>query len=1418
MLVLLLLLGLLAGALATNAAAANYTGTVFSGDELTDGDYIIVDHYSSSYDYYALGNFTAGSSGNGYGFAGVGVTVSDNTATVSNDAAIWTWNSSTKSFYNAASGKYLNLPSSTYSPGNFFSSSPVALTFYTVSGNEATVYVPSGTGGYYLNAAYPSGGKAFNASYARYINNNYLKSGNGVFFYKIESSAPVLQDSSIALDQTSVSIDLATGTTAAVTATPTGCTLSGVSSSDASVATASVSGSVITVTGVAAGTATITVSGTANNGYNAPADVTFTVTVTAPGGENPGGDDPYSGGSDAGGGMEVSKEVSVSDVDADTAFDLTMSAYATAAEHTSTVVTGGSANIVMVIDISGSIVGKEEALNSAIQGVVNDLPEGSQVGVVTFNESASMSQVYTPATISGLSFYGVDGKGTNMATGIAAATSLLNGSGWQNAENDKAMIIISDFDADDYADSINNAKTAKSSGISVYAVAIDKEDPAQTADRTELSTDSRATSVAAFIPYVSGNYPNASAVNSSMFGMFNQATVTPGGGATSGYVYGAAGGNWSEIFSSITSEVIGYESVRLDATAVLRDQVHVEKFDLTDAVATAKIYDYNNGTWSQVGAATDSLSSWTNKSGNDGTLTVSMDKSSGVVTVTGFSYQDHYLPDSGTEAAGVPAQKVELVISGVKLRADAQTTLVQVVPTNIEDASGIFEADGTTAIRFPVPTVRIAAKDDSSGSVTLHKTAAPVSGTTDQFDVTLAVDVTETTTIQSLVTSYMDAAIANDLFYNVPSGNANGVKGTIVHQLPGNAKPVTGTGDKSYTFRFKDTEGNTVAVYVLRVSPNNCGFLLKLSENQYLVMNDGKLNSGYEGDIQFADVTVQDAFYAAITSTETSTSSSSSLPVLNSVSDQMGDYIIYKDSAAPDGGTVTPTAAADMAGTTITWKPAKGSQSVKGTPDTAVDGDVTTLTVTYTNYAVLTYRVQVDTTKAGFVYGTDYPANDHATLTYTLDGTQRTADFPIPTVNVPVPAPASKTVVVDFNMKYLLAEGVSVQPADPANGTLLLEDGKLYFTPKADDYTSLSASAVVTVQHTNGASTVVTILPADSIYYDDSLKELTASQNAVQGYDASVPTGSTTIPKNENGRLTFRFTGTRCDIYCTTNANTGWVMMKYYAIDKETNERAETPMKAVVMNNKYAGSGSLYNVPTLTTGTLDYGTYEIELQTAARQNYALDGIRVYNPGNNDAVFTQVRDLILAGVDLNKSENGVLFIDTNGAVKPDQWSTEYKDKGPKNEVYLSGGQLIAFRIADYDAGTMQIEIGVSAPEAGSGSFSVNGGAKQPVNSVTDMYYAIEPPASAQRNGIVVLKNEGTSLLSITNIKITDKSGAVPERLSLSYDPDMLDFIERVNSGVKTVWSDSASAQTALLRQLWKVLLQSLNTLFDGLPQW
>lgn len=218
-----------------------------------------------------------------------------------------------------------------------------------------------------------------------------------------------------------------------------------------------------------------------------------------------------------------------------------------------TVTTG--TNLVLVIDTSGSIIGKEEALNNAIQSLVTTLPDGSQVGVVLFNESAATA-ILTKDTVKDLTFEGEDSRGTNVGTGIRAATSLINSGNWTNKENGSAIVIISDFIADDYIDSINNAKTVKAAGTNIYSIKIDST-TVGAATQTELNNNSgsdyTASCATSLSRYVSNQYPAATAEGSGMFGSaMNQATVTPGTADTSKtYVYGAAGGNWDEIFTQI---------------------------------------------------------------------------------------------------------------------------------------------------------------------------------------------------------------------------------------------------------------------------------------------------------------------------------------------------------------------------------------------------------------------------------------------------------------------------------------------------------------------------------------------------------------------------------------------------------------------------------------------------------------------------------------------------------------------------------------------------------------------------------------------------------------------------------------------------------------------------------------------------
>ena len=426
----------------------------------------------------------------------------------------------------------------------------------------------------------------------------------------------------------------------------------------------------------------------------------------------------------AGKGLSLSKSVNVTDVVETTEVSLELEALSTARQVVTGTV-GEGANIVMVIDTSGSIIGKEAALNKAIQSLAASLPEGSQIGEVVFNDSATAGTIYTKETISRLSFSGTDGAGTVMANGNDNAWTLLNGSGWQNSGNNKAIVLISDFDVDDHTNAINSAKTAKSGGYSVFCVKIDSSAVQQNVTMTELSTDDRANSVPAFTAYVSSNYPDASAVNNSMFGLFNQASVTPGS-ATTGYCFGAAGGDWGRIFSAIQQSVISYETVSLGSAAIFRDRVNTEIFDLTDATAALAIFDYADGTWTALPGGISArcggsaaLTSWQGKAAGDGRIELRF-TADGTVDITGFSYRDHYLPESGEEAEGVDAQKLHLTISGLKPKDGVRTEEDRNdVPTNVENVSGLY-ADGSAEepeMCFPLPHVNIPAKEPVEPSV-----------------------------------------------------------------------------------------------------------------------------------------------------------------------------------------------------------------------------------------------------------------------------------------------------------------------------------------------------------------------------------------------------------------------------------------------------------------------------------------------------------------------------------------------------------------------------------------------------------------------------------------------------------------------------------------------------------------------------
>ena len=217
---------------------------------------------------------------------------------------------------------------------------------------------------------------------------------------------------------------------------------------------------------------------------------------------------------------------------------------------------------------------------------------------------------------------------------------------------------------------------------------------------------------------------------------------------------------------------------------------------------------------------------------------------------------------------------------------------------------------------------------------------------------------------------------------------------------------------------------------------------------------------------------------------------------------------------------------------------------------------------------------------------------------------------------------------------------------------------------------------------------------------------------------------------------TFTFTGTGVDIYSRTNDETGMVIAMLYEGTSTTGEDNKNLVaKYSLVVDNLAASGDYYQIPTLSffqiplkidgkiqkdengntiMTDLPYGTYTVKITVSkanasqtgeARTLYYLDGIRVYNPIQNqegdstvsgaygekelNANFVEIRDKLLDANSFSAEDAesaGPVFIDRitseDGSHTDNTKTVEigtYKVFGPKNEVYLSANQIVAFAV-------------------------------------------------------------------------------------------------------------------------------------------
>ena len=306
----------------------------------------------------------------------------------------------------------------------------------------------------------------------------------------------------------------------------------------------------------------------------------------------------------------------------------------------------------------------------------------------------------------------------------------------------------------------------------------------------------------------------------------------------------------------------------------------------------------------------------------------------------------------------------------------------------------------------------------------------------------------------------------------------------------------------------------------------------------------------------------------------------------------------------------------------------------------------------------------------------------------------------------------------------------------------------------------LGASSAVTAMDTARSiptRTTRMTVPASSIYYDD---ELTAG-------DPSEYAGETArLDQDEEGTvLWYQFRGTRIDLYCTTDDTAGYVMAAVYE-----NNNGELGERIALKTVKSSSDTTRYNVPTISFDGLDAGKdYFLRLYAIAGANYRLDGIRVYHAADEtdaavraayeaeaeqDAKYVNLHALLLGSVSeetLSETIEDAAVFYTDSGESYSLASEEYTTISPKNEIYLASGQSVAFQIVgSYE----KVMVGMSAPESLSdgGSVRVTDGSDVktlPIESALDMYYEITPAP----DGSVVIRNNGSAMISITNVKLS-----------------------------------------------------------------
>lgn len=389
------------------------------------------------------------------------------------------------------------------------------------------------------------------------------------------------------------------------------------------------------------------------------------------------------------------------------------------------------------------------------------------------------------------------------------------------------------------------------------------------------------------------------------------------------------------------------------------------------------------------------------------------------------------------------------------------------------------------------------------------------------------------------------------------------------------------------------------------------------------------------------------------------------------------------------------------------------------------------------------------------------------------------------------------------------------------HGTVTVSNNMVTYTPNE----VLQEVETVTLTNTMGGTANIKIYPASSVYYNESFahgdftpqgmynhtvqaEQVAGSSTDEYGYDTHVAAesgmscGTYSVSASRGDKQSFAFTGTGVDVYVngTESSGTAAVLVQ---------NASGGAAKLMLVNTATAGiyGGNQNGLPVVSLHDLPHGTYTVQVVQAGVGTVMLDGFRVYNTLADEPDFyaddlednpsyVELRNRVLTAMNIGGATvsvydqvNAVLNGEAGNvtAVVLGSGETSFHglpaqdllEKGPKNELFLSPGQTVVFKVST----DREVQLGMKAVQGQTSAQLACDGTEAPIltlQSCTDMFYTVKAAGSAGEHTISVT-NDGSALLSITKVKLCDDPSAMQSSLTEADLAKVLDELGLITKG-------------------------------------